>query len=283
MSMLFLDPNKILGNAKDTDFSEIEKKSFVDVSLQIEKPPVAIGLGEYQYKGNLYPIPFGSYGDFSCIVGASKSMKTFLKSAIVAGYIGGNSNSYFPDLKGFEQGQKYVIDIDTEQSVYHTQRTARRVCEMVGNNPDFYIPFALREHDAKTRWEFIEWIYMESKYKDNIGIVSIDGAADLIENVNDLELSNKLVGDMLKWTKITNSHLITVLHRNHGTQKPTGHLGSAITKKAETVAFVTREDDRVKVSPEYTRNYPFNEFYFRLDENYLPIAEEGITNDSGLF
>lgn len=275
---------KHIATEKAQDFNAIEQKSFIDVSVQIQRPPVAIGLGEYTYKGNNYPIPFGSYGDFSCIVGASKSMKTFLKSAIVAGYIGGNSTKYFPDVKGFENEQKYIIDIDTEQSTYHTQRTARRVCEMVGVNPDFYIPYSLREFDAKTRLEFIEWIYTESKYKDNLGLVSIDGAADLLDNVNDLEKSNELVGRMLRWTKITNSHLITVLHRNHGTTKPTGHLGSAITKKAETVAFVTRESDLIKVTPEYTRNYPFDEFTFRLDENFLPTTNIYGTNDnSGIF
>lgn len=270
--------------SKEIDFKSIERDSFIDVSVQIERPPVAIGLGSYEYKGNLYPIPFGSYGDFSCIVGASKSMKTFLKSAIIAGYIGGNSQNYFPDVRGFNNDRKYVIDIDTEQSTYHTQRTARRVCEMVGANPDFYKPFSLREYDSKTRLEFINWLYNESQYKDYLGLVSIDGAADLLENVNDLEASNALVGNMLKWTKQTNSHLITVLHRNHGTSKPTGHLGSAITKKAETVAFVTKESDIVKVTPEYTRNYPFNEFEFRLDKNFLPTTNIYSTgDDSGIF
>ena len=41
-------------------------------------------------------------------------------------------------------------------------------------------------------------------------------------------------------------------------------------KKAETVAFVTREDNLTKVTPDYCRNHPFSEFYFELDENHLP-------------
>lgn len=269
-------------NGQDKNFKEIESKAFIDVSVQIKRPPVAIGIGQYEYKGNSYPIPFGSYGDFSCIVGASKSMKTFLKSAIVAGYIGGQAQNYFPSVQGFETEGKFIIDIDTEQSTYHTQRTARRVCEMVGSNSEFYVPFSLREYDASTRLEFIEYIYNESQWRDRIGLVSIDGAADLMDNVNDLELSNIIVGKMLKWTKQSNSHLITILHRNHGTQKPTGHLGSAITKKAETVAFVTKDDDTVKVTPEYTRNYPFETFEFALDDDFLPYEMQTIDNN-GIF
>ena len=45
-------------------------------------------------------------------------------------------------------------------------------------------------------------------------------------------------------------------------------------KKAETVAFVTREEDLTKVTPDYCRNYPFTEFYFKLDDNHLPTVEE---------
>jgi len=258
-----------------TDFQQIAKDSFIDVSVQIARQPIAISLGHYEYKGELYPIPFGSYGDFSCIVGASKSMKTFLKSALVAGYIGGQASNYFPDVKGHDTQDKFVIDIDTEQSLFHTQKVARRVCDMVGTNPDNYKPFALREHDAKTRFQFLEWVMMESDYKNNIGLITVDGSADLLENVNDLEVSNSIVQGFMKWTKISNSHLITVLHRNHGSMKPTGHLGSSILKKAETVCFVERDTDNnnVKVSPEYTRNYPFQEFTFTLNKDFLPTQE----------
>lgn len=253
------------------NFFEIEKTSFVDVSKTIDRPPVALSIGVYPYKEHYYPITFGSYGNFSCIVGASKSMKTFIKTAMVSAYIGGNSENYFPDMRGHETVGKYVIDIDTEQGIYHAFRSAKRVCEMVGDNYSLYRPYGIRPYDPKTRFDFIDWIFNESPYRNNIGLVTIDGAADLVDNVNDLEASNRVVNSLLRWTQESNCHLITVLHRNFGGSKPTGHLGSAILKKAETVAFVDREEDRVKVAPEYTRNYPFNEFYFELNGDFLPI------------
>ena len=115
---------------------------------------------------------------------------------------------------------------------------------------------------------------MESDLKNNIGLVAIDGAADVLESVNDLDLSNKIVQGMMRWTTKSNCHLCTVLHRNHNSDKPTGHSGSAIMKKAETVAFVTKDDEGTRVTPEYCRNYPFEEFHFNLDENYLPKLTE---------
>ena len=115
---------------------------------------------------------------------------------------------------------------------------------------------------------------MESEYRHNIGLILIDGAADIMDSVNDLEEANKITQGMMKWTSKTNAHLVTVLHRNHGSDKPTGHLGSSIMKKAETVAFVTREDDSTKVTPDYCRNYPFKEFTFALNDDHLPYMEE---------
>ena len=265
-----------LNNTQESkiDFKAMHDNCFVDVSVELPPPPVALSLGTYSYKGNTYPIPFGTYGNFSCLVGASKSMKTFLKSALIAGYIGGKSNYYFPDLLGHEQKDKFIIDVDTEQSLWHTQRVARRVCEMVGSNYKNYIPFTTREYDAKIRFQYIEWIMMESDYRDNIGLITIDGAADIMDSVNDLDEANKITQGMMKWTTKTNCHLATVLHRNHGSDKPTGHLGSSIMKKSETVAFVTRDNQLTKVTPDYCRNYPFNEFYFKLDDNHLPTVED---------
>ena len=264
-----------LNNQEDSiDFKAMQRSCFVDVNEELPPPPIALSLGTYTYGQQIYPIPFGTYGNFSCLVGASKSMKTFLKSALIAGYIGGQAQNYFPNLKGHDVGDKLIIDVDTEQSLWHTQRVAKRVCEMVGTNPDNFIPFTTREYDAKIRFQFIEWIMMESEYRNNIGLITIDGAADVMDNVNDLDEANKITQGMMKWTTKSNAHLCTILHRNHNTDKPTGHLGSSIMKKSETVAFVTRDDKLTKVTPDYCRNYPFDEFYFELDENHLPKESE---------
>lgn len=261
----------IVESSEKVDFKKLYQDVFIDVRKKIDRPPIALSMGTYEYRGNYYPIPIGSYGDFSCLVGASKSMKTYLKSAINAAYIGGNSNHYFPDLLGHENNNKFVFDLDTEQSSYHTQKVAQRTCNMVGFISEFYKPFSLREHDPNVRFEFIEWLMLESEFRNDIGLVAIDGVADLMENVNDLENSNKIVQSLMRWTTLSNSHIITILHRNHGSDKPAGHLGSAIMKKAETVAFVERSDSIVKVTPDYTRNIAFNEFTFTLDKDHLPI------------
>ena len=257
-------------NVTGTDPEKIFVESEVFIDEVLPKPPIAISIGTTEYKNNTVPLIYGSYGDYSCIIGASKAKKTFLKSAILAGYIGGKATNYFQDIRGHQTEKKYVIDIDTEQSRYHSQKVFRRVIEMVGRQYPYYKCFGIREYTPKERFAFISWLLTESKYKDQLGIVSIDGLADLIDDFNSLEQSNMLQQHLLNWSSEANAHIIGILHRNFGSEKPVGHIGSAILKKAETVVFTEPENKLIKVQCKYSRNYPFEDFAFTINDDGLP-------------
>ena len=254
------------------DFKQILKESLIDPAEEIKQQPIALSIGESIYKGNSYPIPFGSYGDFSCIVGASKSRKTFFKSMIEAAYIGGKSNIHNPSIKGFNSDKKFVLSFDTEQSHFHAQRVQRRVLELIGGNCEYYKTFGLRGYTPKERFDFIDWVVFESEFKNNIGLMSIDGFVDLVTDFNSLEQSTGLTEKLLYWTAKGKMHCTGILHKNFGTAKPVGHVGSSILKKAETVVFVEKgEDDITIVKCEYSRNQPFKEIKFNVDDNdWLP-------------
>jgi len=245
---------------------------YIDPLKKIEHQPIAISAG---YKFDCH-VPIVTYGNFSCIVGASKSMKSFFKSALLACYIGGEAQTYFSDIKGHDTKDKFIIDLDTEQSEYHCQKASKRVIDMVGINYEKYKMFALRSLEPKERVQFLEYLFNESEYKNKIGLCSIDGVADLIENVNDLDKSNMITQKLMKLSADNNTALLTVLHRNFESDKPTGHLGSAILKKAESVIFVDKNDDIVTVKPKYTRNIPFDGFTFSLNNKQLPEQLDNI-------
>jgi len=257
-------------NGLKQDFKQIFKDSFIDVDVELKRQPVALSIGESTYRQTIYPLPFGSYGDYSCIVGSSKSKKTFLKSALISGYIGGQSNQFFSDIRGHDINNKFIIDIDTEQSEYHSQRVFRRVTEMVGSNYEYYKPFSLRKYSPNERIGFIDWLFNESEYRGNIGFMSIDGYADLINDFNSLEQSTMLSQKLLKWSADANCHITGILHKNFGSSKPVGHIGSTILKKAETVVFLENEDEFTKVTCNYSRNIPFEDFSFIVNRNWLP-------------
>lgn len=263
----------IKGNSEPIlDFKQILKESLIDPAEEIKQQPIALSIGESIYKGNSYPIPFGSYGDFSCIVGASKSRKTFFKSMIEAAYIGGQSNIHNPSIKGHNSEKKFVLSFDTEQSHFHAQRVQRRVLELIGGNCDYYKTFGLRGYTPKERFDFIDWVVFESEFKNNIGLMSIDGFVDLVTDFNSLEQSTGLTEKLLNWTAKGKMHCTGILHKNFGTAKPVGHVGSSVLKKAETVVFVEKGDDDVTVVKcEYSRNQPFKEIKFNVDDNdWLP-------------
>ena len=166
------------GNEPIKDFKQIHQDAFVDVNAKLLMPPIAISIGTHQYKQQLNPNAFGTYGNFSCVVGASKARKSFFKSLLIASYIGGNTSEYAPDFKSHRDTDKFILDFDTEQSKYHSQKVFKRVCEIAGGTTKMYKPYSLRKYDFRERLEFIEWCMLESDYKSNIGLVSIDGFAD---------------------------------------------------------------------------------------------------------
>lgn len=254
------------------DYKQIFKDSLIDPGEEIKQQPIALSIGESNYKGITYPIPFGSYGDFSCIVGASKSRKTFFKSMIEAAFIGGQSNIHNPSIKGHNADKKFVLSFDTEQSHFHTQRVQRRVLELIGGNCEFYKTFGLRSYTPKERFDFIDWVVFESEFKNNIGLMSIDGFVDLVTDFNSLEQATGLTEKLLNWTAKGKMHCTGILHKNFGTAKPVGHVGSSVLKKAETVVFVEKDDDDITVVKcEYSRNQPFKEIKFNVDDNdWLP-------------
>lgn len=253
------------------DFQKLLVESFIDPAEEIKPQPIAISLGTTEYKQTIYPIPFGSYGDFSCIVGASKSRKTFFKSMVEAGYIGGDSTIYCPSFKGHESKDKFIISLDTEQSKFHTQRVQRRVLEMVGARYDYYKTFSLRQYSPKERFEFVDWLIYESEFKNQIGLMSIDGYVDLVTDFNSLEQATGLTEKLLEWTAKGKFHCTGILHKNFGTSKPVGHVGSSVLKKAETVVFIESENGITSAKCEYSRNIPFETIYFDVNkQNWLP-------------
>ncbi len=140
-----LIPKINLNESQEPEFNyqNVYNSCLVDLSEELMLPPTALAIGQHEYKGNLYSNNTFSYGEFSAIVAASKSKKTFFKSSLIAGYIGGNTTNYFPEFKSHRESEPFIIDIDTEQGEYYAQRAFRRVADMVGETYNNYLPFGV--------------------------------------------------------------------------------------------------------------------------------------------
>ena len=95
-----LNPDDYIGNQEvEFDYKKMYQDCFVDLDVVIERPPAALSIGSYEFKGSYYDLPVHTYGEFSATVAPSKTKKTFYKSALIASYIGGQANNFFPNIK----------------------------------------------------------------------------------------------------------------------------------------------------------------------------------------
>lgn len=252
-------------------YIQLHAKLKIDRQKEVKHPPIAFSIGQTTIGSNTYDCPFGTYGNFSAVIGGSKSGKSYFKSLLIASYIGGESNYLAPNIKSHRTEDLEVLDFDTEQGEWHTQMGSKRVDNIVQNSYKNYYSFMLRELDFDERLEFIE--YCLNKYK-KIGIVIIDGIADLISDVNSLAEANIIVQKIMEWTTTYNIHLIAILHTNWGSSKATGHLGSAVMKKAETVCQLERKEVETLVTFPFCRGFKIDPFEFFINGDGLPETQE---------
>lgn len=262
--------------------NESFKSSILDLELVYERPPLAvsIGLDDKEYNGIHYPLRFGTFGNISLIIGEEKTRKSFLKSLLLGCSIGGNSNLYTNglDIRGHNLEDKYIIDADTEQDTYDVWLASKRIPEMVGAVPENYIPLELRKYTPKERLQILEWLFMESEYRNKLGLVSIDGYVDCLKNFNDQEESSEFTQKLMKWSSLTKSHITGVLHLNPNSDKARGHLGTILGQKCETVLIIKDEGKHSLVQCKKSRGKKFNDFCITVNDRWLP---EIIDNPDG--
>ncbi len=263
-------------NEENYNFENLYKDAFVDLDKEPIKPNPIVYIG-IDFKGKR--VEALTKGEYSLIVGASKSKKTFFKSLIVGAYIGGKTVDYTTIIESNRTSNKTIIDIDTEQGKYYAHRTFNRTRRLVGGKYDNYFPFGLRKLSPEDRLKFIEDVLL--KHGKETDLVFIDGLADLLNDVNDLAMSNEVTSKILKWTSEYNLHICAILHKNFNSSKPTGHVGSASLKKAETVIFVNKitneqnvvtDKNFVKITCEYSRGISFEAFYMGINDMGLPFT-----------
>lgn len=251
---------------------KILRESFIDPSSKVEFPPVAISKGVYGLSN--YPLRIATYGNFSFIHSQAKSGKTFFTSLLAAVYLADKCVNG-EDLKGHRNGRK-LIHYDTEQGDFDAHIVFKRVVDLAEKS-EGYQTYALREYSPRERLDFIDW---HLSIEENVGLVILDGIADLVNDVNEITQAQYVVNRLMKWSKQYNIHIITVIHSNYGSDKPTGHLGSSLEKKCETQIQLNREEDsrNVIVKCKRSRGVPFEDFCFTINKQGFPEVLEEIPN-----
>ena len=258
---------------RDAMIEFLVEECYIDPNEKIEHPPVALSFGEHSYKTKeglvTYPTPIGTYGNFSFIQAPPKHKKTFLVSLLSAAYLGGKSKRFVGGIKGHRDG-RCLYHFDTEQGRFHAQKVFRRVLDMCELEDQCYSTFGLRARSHDERLDIIEYVLKNNR---DVGVLVIDGVADLVSDVNNIEESNMVVGKIMKWTEMYQVHVITVIHTNYNSNKPTGHLGSALEKKAETQIELQKDEENeaiINVRCKASRSKSFDDFSFFVNDYGYP-------------
>ncbi len=234
------------------------KPHLIDASANIPDPIPII---------SRYGSVIASEGNISAIVGAAKSKKTFLCTALVGALLRPSGTVGF----GIAPSHKTtVLWVDTEQSASHVLKVIQRIHRMAG--VDETTPFdrlqtlTLREVEPKERFNILRDAI--AYYRPRL--VVVDGISDLMYNSNCIEESDAVVGEFMALTTEYNCHIMSVLHTNPNSDKARGHIGSTLQRKVETMIYVRKVGERSVVEPQYCRNEEFAPFAFHVTEEGLP-------------
>lgn len=213
--------------------------------------------------------------NISSVTGKAKVGKTFLMTLIneamlQKGEFQGVLASYLP------KGKDKIIYIDTEQSKYHISLILQRIKAVISNEKlENVLMFNFDALSTEKRRNNTETLLYSM---DDIGVVIIDGIADLVYDTNDIRESSNMVDDLRKWATERDIHIINVLHQNPSqSEKMRGHLGTILTNKSETVIQISssKEDEAVKlVETLATRNKKPDNWSFEIINGMPEIQNE---------
>ena len=246
---------------KDLIVKNIESNYKMDYDREIERPEVILSF--WNEKNQQYYF-MGTMGGLTVISGAPKSRKSFFMSMIL-GTLASRSPIYQPintELKGINNK---IVYIDTEQAEWHLQRTIKTIkrdAPLTYDNVTVISAVKMENHK-----ELVDYIEMKAQDPE-VSVIAIDNIGDIIDNINDVAESKKVVKLLLRLASENNVHIIITLHRNKTSDVLGGHAGSILLQKAETVFDIKFLNDTTSmVRLDRSRNMGFNPFTFTIDED----------------
>lgn len=215
-------------------------------------------------------------GTFSVITGQQKTRKTFFLSILASSWIARNTKivniiSSPPDHK------RTCLYFDTEQSESSAQRVQKRTLKLANleSSEDFFY-FNMQGEEISDQ---VDFIFQCIERIENVGLVIIDGIADLLESINDEVNAKKLHRLIEKTVKEKKIHIVYVLHFNKGSEYVSGWVGSHGVRKADCVIKLSKCKElpnkrSIVTCMDLRDSQNFNDFSFEINEEGLPFAIE---------
>jgi RecA-family ATPase len=204
------------------------------------------------------------------ISGKPKSRKSVVAHSIIGAAISGKS------VLGIEANigvNDNVVLIDTEQSKHDLQNSLHRMSNLINLQtlPSSFMCYSVRQLNAYK----VKQAISEIVCNQNVRLLVIDGALDLILNMNDI-LEVKETIDFIKKILTENDvAIILIIHQSKTTNFTIGHLGSFFDRFAQTVLEVVKiENGNSEIKAQMMRSdadFKPYEFYWNFNTNNYSI------------
>lgn len=251
----------------NTDFKQIWEEVKSDrFNFNDPLPERPNYLIEMEHDGEFYGV--GLPGSVIEISGRPKARKSSLMAAFAAACISPNKTAL--NIKSHINGN--VLWIDTEQSKLEFSYFQRMVIKMAGlsSHPKNYFAYPIRKYDDGTRFDIAERLI--EKMPD-LGLVIIDGIADLSVDENEQNSTKALVSRLMRWADERACPILVAIHTNKDGKESTGHLGGYIDKRCSYHIRVEKKNESSPslVFPKLSRmGERFPQFYFSHEIGGLP-------------
>jgi hypothetical protein len=246
----------------------------LDQSRKYTRPEifVSIGAGRVATLGNL-----------SLGIGKQKSGKTQMVSLIVASVLCSIYGTEFKYSDIFivnrPVDKNIVIWFDTEQDEYDVQLVFNRLRKLTGSDilPNLHV-YALRDRTPEERLIFISDVL---KTTPECCLAIIDGVVDLgYDPILDPKEATLIVTELMKLSKRSNVHILSILHQNKQDNHAKGHIGAFYQNKCELCFSVEKDKSGLRVvKAEMARGKEFEPFVFSITEDEEGNAMPEIMDD----
>jgi hypothetical protein len=180
----------------------------------------------------------GTTHNICVITGKPKSRKSVIAHAIIGSALCGVSTL------GFEcnVNSNDVVLIDTEQGKHDLFRSLTRMQKLNNMN---VIPKNLKVYAVRslTSEQIIHGISKILEINKNLKLLIIDGGLDLINNMNDVIESKRIIDFFKIILDEYNICVVLILHQSKSTNFTIGHFGSFMDRFGQSIIQVAKEKD----------------------------------------
>ena len=205
-------------------------------------------------------VPIATPGNIVAISAGVKSGKSSLVAASMASLLAPTTEGRdFLGVEGRNPHGLAVLHFDTEQSPFDHWQLIDRALRRAGvpQEPPWFRSYCLTGFPFNEARQSVFDLAEDARGElGGIHSVFIDGAADLVADVNDPEECNAFVaqlhGKAIDW----HAPIIALIHVNPNSEKTRGHLGSQLERKAETNLRLEKDGETIVAWSEKNRGAP---------------------------